>query len=53
VVEGEMSAVLGVLVGLAAAGLAGVGASIRVITQYERGIVFRFAGSSASRAARG
>jgi regulator of protease activity HflC (stomatin/prohibitin superfamily) len=42
VVEGEMSAVLGVLVGLAAAGLAGVGASIRVITQYERGIVFRF-----------
>jgi regulator of protease activity HflC (stomatin/prohibitin superfamily) len=37
-----MGAVIGILVGLAAAGLATVGASIRVITQYERGIVFRF-----------
>jgi regulator of protease activity HflC (stomatin/prohibitin superfamily) len=37
-----MGALIGVLVGLAGAGLAGLAASIRVITQYERGIVFRF-----------
>jgi regulator of protease activity HflC (stomatin/prohibitin superfamily) len=37
-----MGVVIGVLAGLAGAGLVLVGASIRVITQYERGIVFRF-----------
>jgi regulator of protease activity HflC (stomatin/prohibitin superfamily) len=37
-----MGAVIGILVGLAAAGLAAAAASVRVITQYERGIVFRF-----------
>ena len=37
-----MGAVLGILVGLAVAGLALAAASIRVIPQYERGIVFRF-----------
>jgi regulator of protease activity HflC (stomatin/prohibitin superfamily) len=37
-----MGAVIGILAGLAAAGLAAVAASIRVVTQYERGIVFRF-----------
>jgi regulator of protease activity HflC (stomatin/prohibitin superfamily) len=37
-----MGAVIGVLAGLAGAGLIAVGASLRVITQYERGIVFRF-----------
>jgi regulator of protease activity HflC (stomatin/prohibitin superfamily) len=37
-----MGAVIGVLAGLAGAGLVAVGASFRVITQYERGIVFRF-----------
>jgi len=37
-----MGAVIGVLSGLVGAGLVLLAASIRVITQYERGIVFRF-----------
>ena len=37
-----MGVVIGILIGLAGAGLILAGASIRVITQYERGIVFRF-----------
>jgi regulator of protease activity HflC (stomatin/prohibitin superfamily) len=42
VVEAEMGAVIGIVAGLAAAGLVVLATSLRVITQYERGIVFRF-----------
>ena len=37
-----MGAVIGILAGLAGAGLVFAASSIRVITQYERGVVFRF-----------
>src|SRR5690348_646206 len=37
-----MDAVIAVLAGLVGAGLVAAAASVRVITQYERGIVFRF-----------
>jgi regulator of protease activity HflC (stomatin/prohibitin superfamily) len=42
VVEAEMGAVIGILAGLVGAGLVFVASSIRIITQYERGVVFRF-----------
>jgi regulator of protease activity HflC (stomatin/prohibitin superfamily) len=42
VVEGEMGVVIGVLVGVVLVLLVLAGMGVRVVSQFERGVVFRF-----------